>query len=304
MFTKILFVIALFVPAAICGAESPPKILGIAQVTLYAHDLAASRAFYQGYLGFPEIPADSNHYFVSDHQSIQLLPEKEAGDRFVSLSLQTDDAEGLRAVLAAEKVAVPDKIDNGSFSVTDPDNHVIQFLQLASPLPTLPGADLRISTRIPHAGIIVTNLDASLHFYHDLLNLQETWRGANNPKTLSWVNLKVPDGKDYLEFMLFPKLPAEENRRTPHHICLEVDDVAKTWEVLKTRTMPANLKTPTPMKVGINGKRQINLYDPDGTRVEIMEPNTFSGRPVPPSTLPAPKTELLYTPGTVPATQK
>ena len=44
------------------------------------------------------------------------------------------------------------------------------------------------------------------------------------------------------------------------------------------------------MRVGRNGRRQINLYDPDGTRVEIMEPRTADGKPVPPSTAPAPAT--------------
>jgi hypothetical protein len=37
------------------------------------------------------------------------------------------------------------------------------------------------------------------------------------------------------------------------------------------------------MKAGINGKRQINCFDPDGTRVEIMESNTVDGKPVPSS---------------------
>ena len=43
------------------------------------------------------------------------------------------------------------------------------------------------------------------------------------------------------------------------------------------------------MKVGVNGKRQINYFDPDGTRVEIMEPTTVDGKPRPPSTAPLPR---------------
>ena len=39
---------------------------------------------------------------------------------------------------------------------------------------------------------------------------------------------------------------------------------------------------------GVNGKRQVNMYDPDGTRVEIMEPNTVDGKPRPPSPAPPP----------------
>ena len=44
-------------------------------------------------------------------------------------------------------------------------------------------------------------------------------------------------------------------------------------------------------KVGVNRKRQVNLYDPDGTRVELMETNTIDGKPAPPSTAPPPVAE-------------
>jgi len=42
-------------------------------------------------------------------------------------------------------------------------------------------------------------------------------------------------------------------------------------------------------QTGVNRKRQANLYDPDGTRVELMEPTTVDGQPAPPSTLPPPR---------------
>jgi len=38
----------------------------------------------------------------------------------------------------------------------------------------------------------------------------------------------------------------------------------------------------------VNRKRQVNLFDPDGTRVELMEPVTIDGKPTPPSTAPPP----------------
>jgi lactoylglutathione lyase len=50
------------------------------------------------------------------------------------------------------------------------------------------------------------------------------------------------------------------------------------------------------MKTGVNGKRQINYYDPDGTRVEIMEPTTADGKPVPPSTATPPPPMSPYKP--------
>lgn len=43
------------------------------------------------------------------------------------------------------------------------------------------------------------------------------------------------------------------------------------------------------VKIGKNRKRQANLFDPDGTRTEVMEPTTIDGKPTPPSDAPPPK---------------
>ncbi len=45
---------------------------------------------------------------------------------------------------------------------------------------------------------------------------------------------------------------------------------------------------PIEIQIGVNKKRQINLYDPDGTRIELMEPNTIDGQQPPNSTAPVP----------------
>ena len=42
------------------------------------------------------------------------------------------------------------------------------------------------------------------------------------------------------------------------------------------------------VQTGVNRKRQLNLFDPDGTRVELMEPRTVDGKPAPSSTAPPP----------------
>ena len=44
------------------------------------------------------------------------------------------------------------------------------------------------------------------------------------------------------------------------------------------------------IQTGVNRKRQLNVYDPDGTRVELMEPTTVDGVPAPSSTPPPPTT--------------
>jgi len=91
-------------------------------------------------------------------------------------------------------------------------------------------------------------------------------------------------------------VPTRETLLGKEHVCLEVPDVAKAAEILKSRPLPPGCKPPDAIKVGVNGKRQINYYDPDGTRVELMEPTTFDGKAVPSSTAPPPAPLPPYVP--------
>jgi lactoylglutathione lyase len=71
---------------------------------------------------------------------------------------------------------------------------------------------------------------------------------------------------------------------------LTVPSAEKALAELKRRA-PGLYDREMVMQVGVNKKRQINLYDPDGTRVELMEANTVDGLPAPNSTAPAPVVE-------------
>ena len=147
----------------------------------------------------------------------------------------------------------------------------------------------RISPGIYHIGFLVGNTAKSLAFYEDVLGFKETWRGGRDPKVLSWINLRVPDGTDYIELMLYAKLP--EKYGTANHTSLVVPDIQKAMADLEARPGYKTYLTyqkPLEMHVGVNGKRQVNLYDPDGTRVELMEAHTADGKPVPPSQAPPP----------------
>jgi catechol 2,3-dioxygenase-like lactoylglutathione lyase family enzyme len=293
-------------PAA--SAAQRPHILGIAHVALFSHDIDVSRKFYKDFLGFDEPfslkNADGTTRLtwikINDDQAVELFPEKQAGtDRLYQLSFRTDDAEAMRLYLKSAGIEVPAKTGKGksgsiNFSVKDPDGHTIEFEQ------QLPGSwinddrgkhlpDTRISVRMPHVGLMIRDLDESLKFYRDVLGCKEIWRGSKNGKTLSWANLQVPDGKDYVEFMLYDTMPPLARINTLHHLCLEVADVSKTEQTLSARPLPQDSKPASKIAVGVNGKRQINYYDPDGTRVEVMEPTTVDGKPVPPSDAPPPK---------------
>ena len=138
-------------------------------------------------------------------------------------------------------------------------------------------AATRISTRLTHVGIIVGKLDPALNFYRDILGFRETGRGSADGPVPAWVDLKVPDGDDNVEFMLCEKIPTLERLGLINHLCLEVPNLAKAVEILKSRPLPSGCKPPTGIKTDAHGRRQADYYDPDGTCIELMEPNAANG---------------------------
>ena len=186
------------------------------------------------------------------------------------------------------------RIGNANFNVADPDGHTVEIVQY------MPDGwsrreqgkfmtDRRISDRMVHVGIIVNALQPAMDFYRGILGFEEIWRGSRDNKVLSWVNMKTPDSPDYVEFMLYDPIPEPTKRGSAHHICLVVPDMDKAAAIIKERAAATGYTRPLEIRTGTNRKRQLNLFDPDGTRVELMEPNTVDGNPTPSATAPAPK---------------
>ena len=205
----------------------------------------------------------------------------------------------MRQYLASQGVKVSEevgkgKIGNSNFNITDPDGHTVEIVQYEPDSWTrqqqgkyLP--DTRVSTHLSHVGIVVGPLEPAMRFYRGILGFNEFWRGSSSGKLLTWVNMRVPDGRDYIEFMLHDKPPDGRQLGVKNHICLEVPDIQRAVAMLRERSSRTGYTQPIEIKVGVNGKRQANLFDPDGTRVEVMEPGTANGKPVPSSTAPPPQ---------------
>lgn len=271
------------------GPTARPRILGISHIALRVSDEAAARAFYERFLGLRSLA-------VGDRQHVELLPGlARERDRLDHIALETDDAAGLRRYLGARGVGVPARVDHEGgvtrFTVRDPEGHAVEFVQRTappSPPPSESPVDVPVSRRILHVGIIVGDVPAAMKFYGDVLGFTETWRGSRTGTELSWINMKVPDGSDYVEFMLYGARPAMAARGTQHHLCLEVPDLEAARTLLEARPYRATYPRLLEARVGTNRKRQLNLYDPDGTRTELMEPVTVDGQPVPSSTAPLP----------------
>ena len=280
-----------------------PKILGIAHMAFYVSDLAKAREFWTDFLGYQEVfhlnKPDSDEVRIAfikinDYQYIELFHEKPRGDMMLNhISFYTENAEAMRDYLAAKGVKVPDTVPKGktgnrNYNITDPDGNLVEIVEYMPDSWTarekgkfMPAT--RISDHIPHVGVLIGSVKAATAFYEGVLGFHEIWRGGGSEdKPLSWINEQVPDGKDYLEFMLHGVKPEPDKFGTKNHLALDVPDCAKAVEILRARAAAKDFRMED-MKTGVNRKRQVNLYDSDGTRVELMEPTTIDGKPTPPS---------------------
>jgi catechol 2,3-dioxygenase-like lactoylglutathione lyase family enzyme len=295
-------------PLAGQTALQRPKILGISHAGYFVSDLPKALDFWHGLLGYDEPydlknPDGTVHIAfikINDHQHIELFNQQPPpGSGYLShIAFVVSNAEQMRAYLASRGVHVGDKVGKGktgdlNFEIKDPDGNLVEFVE---PQPDgmeaknagkfLPPA--RISDAIYHLGFLVGSSRKSIAFYGDLLGFREFWRGSSKGTVLSWIDMRVPDGNDYVEFMLYADLPAPDKRGGQEHTSLSVPDIAKSIAALQARPAYKTYAKPLESHTGVNGQRQVNLFDPDGTRVELMEPFTALGKPVPPSTAPPP----------------
>jgi catechol 2,3-dioxygenase-like lactoylglutathione lyase family enzyme len=285
-----------------------PQILGVAHIGLYTTDLAKARAFYEDFLGFQELSTlkrDDGSVRIAfvkidDKQYVELFTDAPKEDGQLNhIAIYTDNAQKMRDYLAAHRVKVPalvpkGKTGNYNFTITDPDGHTVEVVQyLPDSLTEINQGKLlppsRISSRIMHVGFLVRNLEASMKFYRDLLGFREFWRGSSNGTQLSWVNMRVADGDDYLEFMLYTGTPSAQERGVKNHLCLEVANIDKAVQDLEKRPTRTSYGREIKTQIGKNRKRQANLFDPDGTRIELMEAATVDGQPAPSSSAPPPQ---------------
>jgi len=269
---------------ALQSATLRPAILGLAHVRLHTSSLAKARAFYGTVLGYPETPnpaTGSSVFSVNDRQCIIVREGRPANqdDRLIDVAFETSDEKAATAYLLSRKLPADpvDSLQDGGgrgVATQDPDGHRIELLLLSSgPAPRDPN-DRRISTRMLHAGLTIRDAAKADAFYKDALGFSEIWRGGRAEGVLSWINMRVPEGTDYLEYMLTAAPPDRRQLGTAHHIALLVPSIQDALEAVRSRTSADDPNHRAVPQIGRNNRWQLNLYDPDGTRIEFMEPFT------------------------------
>jgi catechol 2,3-dioxygenase-like lactoylglutathione lyase family enzyme len=264
-------------------ASGRPAITGISHITLYADDYSKSGQFYSDLLGWDQVPATQAgpgvRFYANHAQYVELVSPPIPGqlDRLDSVAFATADAQALRRYLAAHGVPVSPEVSvnpdgSRSFVAHDPEGNKVVFQQDGpQPLPEPASAAHSLSSHIMHAGYMVRNRAALDHFYKDLLGFHLYWQGGNPDTRTDWVMMQVPDGTDWIEYMLYlPPHPSLAQLGSADHLAPGVVSVAGLQQKLEQKGWkPAPGKNP--QVLGVDGKMQLDLLDPDGTRVEFME---------------------------------
>jgi catechol 2,3-dioxygenase-like lactoylglutathione lyase family enzyme len=258
-------------PTQIDGGPRRPKIIAIVYARLLTSDYCAGVAFYSKFERQPRVcPAGEKRVngigFANSHGHIGLhtRTSSDPANSLAEIAFRTDDAASLRHYLVSNGVSVSGDFKS-IFRVHDPEGHVISFLQLK------PGAKTDMDSsepRIIHAGFVVRDRAAMDHFYKDILGFHLYWHGGMKDDIDDWVDMQVPDGTDWIEYML--NVPVSADHHTlgvMNHIALGVPDINAAQQQLRKNGWKANEQP----QIGRDGKWQLNLYDPDDTRIELME---------------------------------
>jgi len=277
--------LASFTLAAAAQSTPPrPKITGVSHLAVYTSDPAAADHYYREIIGATKLSDPENpqgiRYAFSATQYVEVLPlPPGAGvNRFDHAAFNTDNAEGMRKYLAAKSWKAPAKVDKGTdgsrrFSVLDPEGNKIEFVQPSNKPISAPNA---IGHHIIHVGFMIHSRAAEDTFYRDLLGFRPYWFGGMADTKLDWVSQQVPDGHDWLEYMVsggpgtgIPADMTQQHLGVIDHFAIGEVSVPEAYKVLEAGHRLDGHHDNAP-KIGKDGKYQFNMYDPDGIRAELM----------------------------------
>lgn len=307
-------------PSRDSAASEQVPIVGIANITFKVSDLGKAHGYYQGVLGLSEAfdlkdasgKTSSVYFKINDDQYIEVTPNLKPGEliREGRVVFQSSDLKRLHDIYA-ERGLQPGTIvtgpdGNAVFQVVDPEGNALDFIQYTpgSRQELVRGQFLsanRVTMHISHVGMMMKDRATGMPFYQKL--------GFEGSRT-------VPGGKG--EFIELPSSdrnletkdpPLDPNDAATHdqylrevygavyHVGLEVQDIRIARDLMQQRGRYSDVRVRA--TVGNNRHWLIHVFDPDGSRSEIMEagiqtelpPGTIMapGAPAPPILPPAKK---------------
>jgi catechol 2,3-dioxygenase-like lactoylglutathione lyase family enzyme len=278
MSLRALLASLLFTSSSLLAAQQRPAITGIAFMRVYTDDVPAVEHFYGATMGYAEKHSGDEMVFpINTHQWIEVVPSqaRDGQSYMASLGLTVSDLPAMKRYLEAKGLRV-ESPDPGLIEVHDPEGNLVCFVQKDSALKeAVLARGTPLSTRAPshhiiHVGFIVHDRAKEDAFWKNILGFRPYWYGTMHPGTIDWVSMQVPNGTDWIEYMMMPnQQPTKRDYGMSDHFSLGVERMQTVLHDLQANGCEE--KQCTAIQAGKDGKIQLNLFDPDQTRVEYME---------------------------------
>jgi catechol 2,3-dioxygenase-like lactoylglutathione lyase family enzyme len=268
------------------GQDQPtrPRITGIDHIRLYVTDIDKSREFYSKLPGVRlrggRCFDDAGSCFTvgwggwNRRIDLEKAPALETKNWLAEIAFATDNVEQMRNYLflrgiSASKISkdLSPPNNDAHFEVLDPEGNPISFIQRFG-IADDPPRSTPYHVRLLHAGFVVKDMAAENRFYVDVLGFKLYWYGGFKDDGVDWYELQVPDGDNWIEYMLNVPVNADHKQLgAQNHFSFGVNTIQAAVEQLRKN----GLEKIAGPGIGRDGKRGLNVYDPDDTRVEITE---------------------------------
>ena len=137
-------------------------------------------------------------------------------------------------------------------------------------------SDQRISDHLVAAGVATTKLSETLTFYREILGFEERPSGLTEVSGSRRLRLGIPGSNDYVEVTVVPDSP------TPY-FCLEVPDVDAAKATLAERAREMHYDRSLDISRTETGQRVLDVYDPDGMKIRLIEGGPVGNSPFAPT---------------------
>jgi len=227
------------------GEQLPVTYLAGAR--FHVSDVAKAREFYGKVFGFQEKSGTTSGlvaFQINGEQFVEFTANQSGGS-----------AAPLEIIFfgTSKKPTAPLK---------DQDGRRVEFVESVAGAPGLKAGQKSVSDHLLHLGIGTTDLNRAIAFYGAHFGCKESWRGPT-PDEFRIVIVRVPGPREeFVEFLL------RGEQGSPDHLCLDVPDIQCAYQTLVERGATTRGKP----RIASNGHWVLNLADPNGLRVELMEP--------------------------------
>jgi lactoylglutathione lyase len=126
----------------------------------------------------------------------------------------------------------------------------------------------RMSTHLQHARIVVTDFEVARKFWGEQMGFGVRWANKPDGEHVRLIHFKLPHSDEWVEIGNPTRPITGKQLGVVAHMSLEVPDIQVACKQAAERGV-AEMKQPL---LGADQQWQLNLYDPDGTRIEFMQP--------------------------------